>query len=54
MSNHLYLFTLEVVPLEVGKTYDELPLHCTLMFRFWSELPAEELAAKVGSDSIRK
>lgn len=47
MSKHLYLFTLEVEPLKVGDIYDELPLHCTLMFRFWSELPAEELTEKV-------
>ncbi len=44
---HLYLFTLEITPLEVGKTYDELPSHLTLMSRFLSELPAEELANKV-------
>jgi len=41
---HLYLFTLEVVPLEVGKVYEELPSHLTLMSRFWSELPANDLS----------
>jgi 8-oxo-dGTP diphosphatase len=49
MAKHLYLFTLEVAPLKVGNVYDELPLHCTLMHRFWSELSVEELATKVGS-----
>jgi len=44
---HCYLFVLEVVPLQVGAVYDELPLHCTLMHRFWSELSAVELAGKV-------
>jgi len=38
-----YLFTLEVAPVEVGKTYDELPSHLTLMSRFWSELSPNEL-----------
>ncbi len=44
---HLYLFTLEIVPLLVGKAYDELPSHLTLMSRFLSELSPEELAEKV-------
>lgn len=44
---HLYLFTLEIVLLEVGKTYDELPSHLTLMSRFLSDLPSDELADKV-------
>lgn len=43
----LYLFTLEIVPLEVGVTYDALPSHLTLMSRFLSDAPANELAAKV-------
>lgn len=47
-GKHLYLFTLEVEPLKVGAIYDELPLHCTLMHRFYSRLSAEEL-----SDSIK-
>lgn len=41
-DKHLYLFTLEVEPLIVGATYDELPLHCTLMHRFYSELSDSE------------
>jgi len=44
---HLYLLTLEVIPLKVGEAYDELPLHCTLMHRFWSSLSPEELTAAV-------
>jgi hypothetical protein len=44
---HLYLFTLEVSPLETGKTYDDLPSHLTLMSRFWSELSPDELANAV-------
>lgn len=44
---HLYLFTLEITALEIGKAYDELPSHLTLMSRFLSELPAEELASRV-------
>lgn len=40
---HRYLFILEVAPVEVGKTYNELPSHLTLMSRFFSELPPEKL-----------
>lgn len=46
-DKHLYLFTLEVDSLKVGTTYDELPLHCTLMHRFYSELSVEELSDHV-------
>lgn len=46
---HLYLFTLEIAPLEVGKTYDELPSHLTLMSRFLSDLSPEELTDEVRS-----
>lgn len=45
--NHLYLFTLEVAPLKVGQSYDDLPSHLTLMSRFWSELSPKELATIV-------
>jgi len=44
---HLYLFTLEIVPLKVGKAYDELPSHLTLMSRFLSELSPDRLASHV-------
>lgn len=44
---HLYLFTLEIEPLEVGKVYDALPSHLTLMSRFLSEKPHDELASVV-------
>ena len=39
----LYLFTFEISPVEVDRTYDELPSHLTLMSRFLSELNPEEL-----------
>jgi hypothetical protein len=42
--DHLYLFTLEIEPLEVGKVYDELPSHLTLMSRFLSDLAPEQLS----------
>jgi len=48
-SKHCYLFALEVQQLEVGSIHQVLPLHCTLMHRFWSELPPEVLAEKVAS-----
>jgi hypothetical protein len=44
---HLYLFVLEIAPLEVGRTYDELPSHLTLMSRFLSELEPEKLTEGV-------
>lgn len=43
-DQHLYLFTLEITPLKVGKTYNPLPSHLTLMSRFWSELSPDEIA----------
>ena len=46
-AKHCYLFALEVQPLEVGNIYQTLPLHCTLMHRFWSELSPEVLAGNV-------
>lgn len=36
---HLYLFTLEVAPLEIGMTYNPLPSHLTLVSRFFSDKP---------------
>ena len=44
---HLLLFTLEVEPVQVGVTYDDLPLHCTLMHRFFSGMPVDALADAV-------
>ena len=44
---HLYLFTLEIAPLEVGGQYDDLPSHLTLISRFLSELSPEELVKQV-------
>jgi hypothetical protein len=42
---YLYLFTLEIVPLEVDRVYDDLPSRLTLMSRFLSDLPPSELTA---------
>ncbi|MGH7158369.1 MAG: hypothetical protein ACREGD_04875 [Candidatus Saccharimonadales bacterium] len=42
-DEHLYLFALEITPMTVGTVYDELPLHCTLMHRFWSSLTPKAL-----------
>jgi 8-oxo-dGTP diphosphatase len=47
MNRHLYLFTLEVTPMRVGAVYAELPLHCTLMHRFWSDLSVEDMSSAV-------
>lgn len=42
-----YLFILEIAPVEVGKTNDELPSHLTLMSRFISELMPSQLSKAV-------
>lgn len=42
---HLYLWVLEIVPLDVGGVYDELPSHLTLMSRFVSGKSPEEIVA---------
>jgi predicted kinase len=45
---HRYLFILEVAPVEVGKTYEELPSHLTLMMsRFFSDLSPEQMSEVV-------
>lgn len=46
-GRRLYLFTLEVVPLTVGTTYNPLPSHLTLVSRFWSSSSPEALADRV-------
>jgi hypothetical protein len=43
---HCYLFALEISPLEEGAAYETLPMHCTLMHRFWVSETPEELAQK--------
>lgn len=44
--SRVYILTLEIVPLGVGRIYDELPPHLTLMSRFLSNLSPDELAIK--------
>lgn len=45
-QKHCYLFALEIVPLEVGRAYRTLPMHCTLMHRFWSDVKPADLVAQ--------
>lgn len=45
--DHRFLFILEIAPVEVGRAYETLPSHLTLMSRFFSKLSPEELTAKV-------
>lgn len=47
-QQHLYLLALEVTPMTVDAAYDKLPLHCTLMHRFWSDLTPKALSDKLG------
>lgn len=42
-----YLLALEVEPMEVGRSYAQLPMHCTVMHRFLTELSAEALIAEL-------
>ena len=44
-----YFLTLEVEPMTVGETYKAIPLHCSLMHRFFSSLPLSVIDAKVRS-----
>lgn len=44
---HRYIFTLEIVSLQVGEVYETLPPHLTLMSRFWSDLSPVELSDMV-------
>ena len=43
----LYLFTLEVTPLEVGSVYNPLPSHLTLISRFYTSATPEHIADNV-------
>ena len=47
IHKHTYFFVLEIAALQVGEIYDDLPTHCTLVHRFWSDLSVEELATGV-------
>lgn len=40
-----FLFVFEVEPMEIGKTYSSLPLHCTLMNWFRTEIELEKMIA---------
>lgn len=44
---HIYLFTLEITPLEVGATYNPLPSHLTLLSRFYSHEPPASIVDRV-------
>lgn len=44
---HSYLMILEVTPLNVGKTYAMLPLHCTLVHWFRMELDPANFTEKL-------
>jgi len=46
-TEHLYLFTLEVIPLIVGELYNPLPSHLTLISRFYSHETSEQITAMV-------
>lgn len=46
-GEHCYFFALEVAPLKIGAAYKTLPLHCTLLHRFFSRLPPSDIDAKV-------
>ena len=43
-----YLLALEVAPMAVGQSYQQLPMHCTIMHRFHSALGAKALVTELG------
>ncbi|MEO8105510.1 MAG: 2'-5' RNA ligase family protein [Candidatus Saccharibacteria bacterium] len=47
VGEHCYFFTLEVTPMKVGDRYSAMPLHCTLMPKFFSNLSADALSDQV-------
>lgn len=42
-----YLFVLPLEPIEIGRVYEHLPIHCTLMHWFWVAATPEELIKKI-------
>lgn len=46
---HAYLLALEVEPIEVGKVYVALPLHCTVVHWFRSDRSPAEILRAVGA-----
>lgn len=46
-----YTFAIEINPVEEGRTYTRIPLHCTIMHWFYTTLTPEELAA-VATEAI--
>jgi len=48
-GEHCYFFALEIEPMEVGAVYKTIPLHCTLLHRFFSNLPINVIDEKVRS-----
>lgn len=44
---HAYLLVLEVTPMDSGRTYAMLPLHCTLVHWFWLDLDPLDLTKQL-------
>jgi 2'-5' RNA ligase len=42
-----YFLAFEIDPIFVGDVYEKMPLYCTLMHRFHSELAADQIAAAI-------
>jgi len=42
-----YLLILETTPMQAGKSYPALPLHCTLVHWFWAELEPQDLEKRL-------
>lgn len=42
-----YLLALKVAPMNVGQSYAQLPMHCTIMHRFHSVLDVKTLVAEL-------
>ena len=46
-NERCYFFALEVEPLKLGSIYKTIPMHCTLLHRFFSSLPLDVIDEKV-------
>lgn len=44
-----YIFGIEIDPVEEGKVYEHMPLHCTLAHWFFSDFGPQEIMEKVSS-----
>lgn len=52
-KKNIYLITLEVSPIAIGRFYDQLPAHLTLIPRFTTKVETEDILNKVSLVSAK-